>query len=89
MSAAFFIKTDTKQTKNLFFASNPAIASLVKAIVGDFGNVKVIGFNNGNFHNHVIRPDVVEELKTAKILFFLSQNNEPSLYGISTWGYLQ
>ena len=25
---------------------------------------------------------MVEELKTAKILFFLSQNNEPSLYGI-------
>jgi ABC-type Zn uptake system ZnuABC Zn-binding protein ZnuA len=82
ISTAFFIKTDAKQTKNLFFASNPAIASLVKAIVGDFGKVKVIGFNNGNFHNHVIQPDIVEELKTAKILFFLSKNNEPFLYGI-------
>ena len=82
LSTAFFIKNDTKQTKNIFFASNPAIASLIKAIVGDVGSVKVIGFNSGNFHNHVIQPDVAEELKTAKILFFLSKNNEPSLYGI-------
>ncbi len=75
--------SNIKKEENIIFVSNPAIGSLIKAITGDEFIIKTLGYYNENFHQHSVSPETLLHLQNAKMLFFTSIYEEPSIYSIS------